>query len=133
MSVLKVFLFGKLRIQFDHLTLGNFDKSRVRELFCYLLLNRNRPHPRESLASVLWDDTHTDRPNRCLRKTLWQLRAALDSQSDHLSDRLLLVEPKWVQVNPEADLWLHTWGDPGDLDTIRRRWTTMLRDLFPEG
>jgi DNA-binding SARP family transcriptional activator len=58
------------------------------------------------LAGVLWDDTHTNQPNRCLRKTLWQLRTALDSQGDDLSDCLLLVEPEWLQVNPEAELWL---------------------------
>jgi DNA-binding SARP family transcriptional activator len=128
MSVLHVFLFGKLRMRRGRLTLYGPDKPKVRGLFCYLLLYRDRPHPREYLASVLWDDTHTDQPNRNLRKTLWQLRTALDSQSDHLSERLLLVEPEWLQVNPEADLWLdvaafeqafnHVQGTPGkELDS----------------
>jgi DNA-binding SARP family transcriptional activator len=96
------------------------------------------------LANILWDDAHTDRPNRCLRKTLWQLRAALDSQSDHLSDYLLLVEPEWVQVNPEADLWLdvaafeqafnHVQGKPGkELDSRDVQTLQGAVDLYQGG
>jgi len=86
--------------------LAGFEARRVQELFCYLLLYRDRPHPREVLANLLWDNDHIDQPSRCLRKTLWQLRAALDSQSEPLSNRLLLTEPDWVQLDPFADLWL---------------------------
>jgi DNA-binding SARP family transcriptional activator len=106
MSDLQVFLFGKLCVRCGQQTLVGLDAHRVRKLFCYLLLHRDRPHPREALASLLWDGDRTDQPNRCLRKTLWQLRATLDSHIEPLSDHVLLVEPDWVQLNPEADLWL---------------------------
>jgi len=121
MSLLEVFLFEKFRARCGRLTLYGLDKPKVRQLFCYLLLYRGRPQPRESLAGVLWDDTHADHPNRCLRKTLWQLRTALDSQSDHLSDYLLLVEPEWVQVNPEADLWLDVAAFEQAFDHVQGR------------
>jgi DNA-binding SARP family transcriptional activator len=41
-----------------------------------------------------------------LRKTIWQLRSALNSQTVSLSDHVLVVEPDWIQLNPEAALWL---------------------------
>lgn len=106
MAVLRVSLFGKFDVQWGERVLTDLDTSKVQKLLCYLLLYRDRPHPREVLAELLWEDTHADQPNRCLRKTLWQLRAALDSPGEALSDRVLRVEPDWVGVNPEADLWL---------------------------
>jgi DNA-binding SARP family transcriptional activator len=78
----------------------------VQELFCYLLLYRERSHPRETLASLLWGDTTTAQSKAYLRKALWQLQAALDSQAESISERLLVIEPDWVQINPRADLWL---------------------------
>jgi DNA-binding SARP family transcriptional activator len=105
-SLLRVSLFGRFDVRSRQEPLVGFEARRVQELFCYLLLYRDRPHPREALANILWDEQHTDRPGRCLRKTLWQLRSALDSQSEPLSDRVLLVDSDWVQLDPNADLWL---------------------------
>jgi DNA-binding SARP family transcriptional activator len=106
MALLHISLFGKFHVRKGQQTLTGLDAPKVQELFCYLLLYRERPHPREALAALLWDDRHTDQPNRCLRKTLWQLRSTLDAQAESLSDRVLLVEPIWVQLNPRANLWL---------------------------
>ena len=106
MSLVQVFLFGKFQVRAGQRILDGFDALKVQELFCYLLLHRDHPHPREALADLLWSDSQADRPNRCLRKALWQLRAALDSEPGLLSDRVLLVEPDWIQLNPQADLWL---------------------------
>ena len=108
MSLLHISLFGRFNVRSDRHTLSGLDARKVQELFCYLLLFRDRPHPREALADLLWDERHTDRPNRCLRKTLWQLRSALDAQIESLSDQVLIIEPDWVQVSPGADLWLDT-------------------------
>lgn len=104
MSVLRIALFGKLHAQWDQQPLVGVDAHKVQELFCYLLLYRDRPHHRETLADLLWNDHSTTQSRKHLRQTLWQLQAALDSQPH---DRhILLVEPDWVQINPEADLWL---------------------------
>jgi len=106
MTIVRVSLFGKFEVRSGQQILTGFEAHRVQELFCYLLLYRDRPQPREALANILWDEEHTDQPGRCLRKTLWQLRSALDSQSEPLGDRLLQIEADWVQLDPNADLWL---------------------------
>ena len=106
MSVLRVSLFGKFHMQLGEQVVTSLDAYRAQELFCYLLLYRDRPHPRETLADLLWSDSSTIRSRRYLRKTLWQLQAALNSQTEPPNDGVLLVEPGWVQLNPESDLWI---------------------------
>ena len=41
-----------------------------------------------------------------MRQALWQLQSALGSQTEPINDRVLLVEPEWVQLNLEANFWL---------------------------
>jgi DNA-binding SARP family transcriptional activator len=106
MSTLNIQLFGKFCVRRNEQVLEGFDVRKVQELFCYLLLHRDHSLSRETLASFLWPDTTTVQSKKNLRQALWQLQSALGSQSEPISDRVLLVEPEWVQLNLEADFWL---------------------------
>jgi DNA-binding SARP family transcriptional activator len=106
MPPLCISLFGKLIVRLDGRVLGGFEASKVQELFCYLLLHRDRPHPRETLAGLLWGENPTAQSKKYLRQTLWQLQSALDSRVDWSSDKLLLVENDWVHLDSKASLWL---------------------------
>ena len=106
MPGLKVRLFGKLHIEWNDTIIEGFDSSKVQELFCYLLLHRERPHPREALASLLWDANSTAQSKKYLRQTLWQLQNILPDQNEDNDTPLLLIEPDWIRVNPEAELWI---------------------------
>jgi DNA-binding SARP family transcriptional activator len=106
MNGLRVSLFGKLRVQSGEQVLPGFHGHRVQDLFGYLLLCRNRPHPRENLAGLLWGDGPATSLKKHMRQALWQLQAALESAGEPHSSRVLRVAPDWVQVNPDADLWI---------------------------
>lgn len=106
MSKLSIHLFGKFCVRRNQQVLDGFEAHKVQELFCYLLLHRNHSLPRETLASLMWPDTTTAQSKKSLRQALWQLQSALGSQAELGEDRVLLVEPDWVQHNSEADLWL---------------------------
>lgn len=106
MSTLCVRLLGKFRVQCDEQILEGFDVRKVQELFCYLLCYRDRPHPREALANLLWGECSTTQSKTYLRKALWQLQNALESYAARGDGRLVLVEPDWIQLNSEANLWL---------------------------
>jgi DNA-binding SARP family transcriptional activator len=106
MGGLEISLFGKFDVRYGQQLLAGLDAPKVQQLFCYLLLYRDRPHPREVLADLLWNGNRSDHPNRCLRKTLWQLRTALDFQTESLGGSVLSIEPEWVQVNPKSVVWL---------------------------
>ena len=106
MSTLKICLFGKFYVRRNEQVLDGFDARKVQELFCYLLLHRDHSLSRETLASILWPETTTAQSKKNLRQALWQLQSALGSQNEPANDRILLVEPDWVQLNSEANLWL---------------------------
>ncbi len=106
MSTLSVCLFGKFRIHRDDQIVNGLNARKVQELFCYLLLHRERSHPRETLAGLLWGDTSTAQSKKFLRQALWQLQSTLDLPSDSPPSRLLVAEPDCVQFNLNADYWL---------------------------
>jgi len=106
MSTLSIQLFGKFCVRRNEQVLEGFDARKVQELFCYLLLHRNHSLPRETLAGLLWPETTTIQSKKNLRQAFWQLQSALGSQTEPINDRVLLVEPEWVQLNLEANFWL---------------------------
>lgn len=105
MPSLSIRIFGKFSAQSDGQRLDGIDGAKLQELFCYLLLNRCRPHSREVLAAMLWGDSPTARSKKYLRQALWQLQTALDL-SERQRSRLLVIDSDWVNVNSEADYWL---------------------------
>lgn len=107
MSKLEIYLFGRFRVQRDGQSLDGLDAGKVQELFSYLLLHRKVTHSRETLASMLWEDCTTAQSKKYLRQALWQLQSVLVDADSHVAgDRVVLVSPDYLQVNPQTDLWL---------------------------
>jgi len=106
MSRITIRLFGHFSLRREEQVIVGFQARKLQEFFCYLLLHRHHPVPREALASLFWPETTTAQSKKRLRQMLWNLQSALGSQQEPLAERLLLVEPDWVQLNAAADLWL---------------------------
>lgn len=106
MSLLKVFLFGKFQVKLADVAIAGFEARKVQELFCYLLLNRTCPQPREVLADALWGDMPASKPRNYLRKALWQLQSALNTNQLLGCPPLIQVEADWIQLNDESNLRL---------------------------
>lgn len=130
MANLKVKLFGAFRVWQNGQPVEGIDSGKAQELFCYLLLFRNRPHSRETLAGFLWRNRPTSQAKKYLRQAIWQIHTTLESEGRPANGRVLLVDPDWIRLNPDADLWLDVAclektymlvrGVPGRaLDTIR--------------
>jgi DNA-binding SARP family transcriptional activator len=103
MMQLSIQLFGKFTIQADGKRLGGFDSSKAQELLAYLLVYRDRPHPRESLADLLWEASSTAQSKKYLRQTLWQIQQSLPKTD---GEPLIHIEPDWIRISPKADYWL---------------------------
>lgn len=105
--MLRINLFGKLDIRYSDDEFRGCNSLKSRELFAYLLLNRDRPHAREKVASLLWGDRCTTaQSKKYLRNALWQLQSALNKQPKLAQSELLLVEPDWVRLNSVSMLQL---------------------------
>jgi DNA-binding SARP family transcriptional activator len=132
MRALNVRLLGRLDVRFDDETAVHLRSRNAQHLFAYLLLYRGRSHTREALASLMWPESRSTQARKYLRQTLWQLNKALDAVLPDGHDDVLLTDPEWIQLNPEAGLWLDVaafegaWtlvqGTPGgELDSRRRQ------------
>ena len=105
MSTLKIRLFGKFTVERQEKLQKGLEANKEQELLSFLLVHRNRPHPREALATLLWAETSTERSKKYLRQALWHLQSALEG-GEVGEGQLLVVEHDWVQLNLESGTWL---------------------------
>ncbi|MCB8928684.1 MAG: tetratricopeptide repeat protein [Ardenticatenaceae bacterium] len=96
---LEIRLFGSMQVLHDGQLITDFASRKAEALLAYLLLNP-QPHPRETLADLLWDD-------RTQKQALGNLRVLLSNLRQLLPD-LLLIERQSVQRNPDYPFILDT-------------------------
>jgi DNA-binding SARP family transcriptional activator len=105
-SELRVRLFGRFNVEVDGQVLEGFEVKKVQELFAYLLIYRDRPHPRETLAGILWDAQSTAQSKKYLRQALWQLQNVLQGLDENSPEPIIIVESDWIQINPNIRIRL---------------------------
>jgi DNA-binding SARP family transcriptional activator len=103
--MLRIQLFGNLRIQDDGRKLECFQSNRAKELFCYLLLHRDHPHSRETLAGRFWADCDRNQSRKYLRQALWQLHQSMPPARGG-DGRCFNVEGEMVSWDAHADVWV---------------------------
>ena len=106
MECLNVRLLGKLVVQRASQNVEALHSSKAQELFCYLLLNRDRPHTRESLATLLWSDAPGSSSRKYLRQALWQLHMAFTDGANGEEHSVFVIEDNSVQLKWPAPFWL---------------------------
>lgn len=79
-----------------------FATAKARALLVYLALESDRPHPRESLMTLFWDQSDDSSARTSLRQALAVLRDALGDAER--AEPFLLVTRDAVQLNPAADV-----------------------------
>ena len=106
MSELSIRLFGKLSVSYNSEIVRGLESCKVREMFCYLLLYRSSPHPRESLAGLLWGESSSAQSKKYLRQTLWEIQRALQQVLPARDGGIFLSDAEWLYLNPSIQLWL---------------------------
>lgn len=107
MPHLQIRLLGKISIEADGQMLDGFSACKVQEILSYLLLYRDRPHSRETLAALLWGDCTTEKSKKYLRQALWHLQAAVEAHKNRGGSGIgLSVEHDWVQIDTHPTMWL---------------------------
>lgn len=102
MSNLCISLFGKIEVRRGTTTLRDCGSAKARELLCYLLLHRERAHPREKLASLFWERGSTAQSKAYLRKALWNLQRIFNTEAEM---PLLSIDGQWIRISTDADVW----------------------------
>src|SRR6476619_315346 len=120
MSQLRTYLLGPFRVTRDDKSVIGFESDKMRALLAYLVVEADRPHRREALATLLWPDQTDNAARQSLRQALYILRHTLGGDSnEHSADSPSIeakdggntthsVEPlqitrQTVQLNPESD------------------------------
>lgn len=103
----RVRLLGSFSVASGDSVLKGLSSGKANELFCYLLLHRDVPHSRETLATQLWEKSSISQAKDYLRHALWQLQSALARQwAEARSALRLRVGPKCICLETHATLWL---------------------------
>ena len=103
MSNLALFFLGPFYATLDDEPLAGFESQKARALLAYLAVEADCPHPRETLAGLLWPD----RPNSIalgnLRHALANLRRILHDYNP--ARPFLLITRDTIQFDPAS---IHT-------------------------
>lgn len=109
MPRLSSFLLGPFQTTLDGKPV-RFESDTVRALLCYLVLDSDHPHRRESLASLFWSEQSQDVALKNLRHALYRLRQSLGDgepkEGSETSTGSLLVTTQTVQFNALSGAWV---------------------------
>ena len=104
MAHLSLSLLGSFHAMLDDQPITGFKSNKVRALLAYLSVEVDRPHPRETLAGLLWPEWSNHDALSNLRYSLSDLRRVI---GDRLADPpFLLIARDSLQFNPSSDYWL---------------------------
>jgi DNA-binding SARP family transcriptional activator len=126
MGTLEIRLFGTFRLERDGRPLRGASSRRVRDVLCYLLLNRDMPQSREYLAGLLWSDLDDRKARHCFNTALWRLNGVLGEPRSRLNP-YLDVDAQNIRFSTTSDHWL-------DVAEFEARCTSaaQLADVAPE-
>jgi DNA-binding SARP family transcriptional activator len=102
---ISITMFGRFAVYSDGAPAAQIEGRKVQELLSYLLLFRAKPHRREIVADALWGAGDTTQSRKYLRQALWELHGVFGSEG-RVGDDVLLIDATWLQVNPDANVWL---------------------------
>ncbi|MBE9029493.1 NACHT domain-containing protein [filamentous cyanobacterium LEGE 11480] len=99
--MLRINLFGYLKLTFEQQTIVGLQSERYQSLLAYIVLQTQSPQPRSQLASVFWPDVSDQKAKANLRRALSRIKKVLPQ-----ADRFLQVTPNTVHWQPQLPCWL---------------------------
>jgi two-component SAPR family response regulator len=108
-ETLRITTLGRFRVEWQGRLLSDESRraSKVWELLKYLVTNRGRDIPTDTLIEDLWEDEEPKDPGRALRNTVYRLRQVLGAGSD-LESPYVILSRGFYHFNTSSDYWLDT-------------------------
>jgi DNA-binding SARP family transcriptional activator len=104
MARLSIRLCGGFRVDMEGEPVVDFKSDRARALLAFLAVEADRPHPRDSLAWLLWPDSPNQAARTNLRSILANLRKVINDPQ--ASPPHLLISRESIQFNKTSDHWI---------------------------
>lgn len=106
MTRLSILSLGPLQITLGDRPASGFDSDKARALLAYLAIEADRPHPRESLAGLLWPEFPEERARQSLSQALSNVRHVIGDRDEQQSVPFLDVTRQALCFNRASDYWL---------------------------
>jgi DNA-binding SARP family transcriptional activator len=104
---LRVSLLGPPRVVQEGATSSDVRLTRLLlSLLGYLLVHRDRSHPRDVMVGVFWGEESDERGRSCLTTALWRLRGALGRAGGEAAAALVVSSAGDVRVDSRVPCWL---------------------------
>jgi len=118
--VLEIHLLGTFQVILDGVPVAGFATDKARALLAYLAVESDRPHRRDTLATLLWADQPDEKARHSLRQALSNLRQVLNDLND--DSGLLQVTRESVLFNSHdpRGVWLDVAVFAAHDDALRR-------------
>ena len=101
MGHLSLSFLGPFQVTLAGQPVAGFVSNRVRALLAYLAVEVDRPHPRETLAGLLWPGWPDSSALTNLRHALANLRQVIGDGA--ASPPFLLISRETIRFNPASD------------------------------
>jgi predicted ATPase/DNA-binding SARP family transcriptional activator/DNA-binding CsgD family transcriptional regulator len=101
MAHVVISLFGSPRVVVREQTVTPFKYDKVLALLAYLAVERDHPHRRETLATLMWPDQTDPAARHSLSQALFTLRDAIGDRTGH--QPLLITTNETVRIDPNGD------------------------------
>ena len=108
MKKITLHLHGDINISLAGQELWDFGTKKARALLIYLSIENDRPHSRQTLASLFWPEQSEKLARQSLRQALSNLRKLL-GEEDYLQ-----VTSQNVRMNPDVEIW----SDTGEIEAL---------------
>lgn len=116
----QVYLLDRFRIHHDDGPEVRLEAQKARELFAFLLLQPNRRHVRELVASRMWGNACTTSDSRAyLRKALWKLQTFLRDALGREGGVTLATDGRVIGVDEQDALWVDVHEFEAAYDAVR--------------
>jgi DNA-binding SARP family transcriptional activator len=96
--MLEIRLLGRFELSLDGEPI-EISSRPARMILSYLVLTREKQHPREKIAGLIWPDSTETNARKNLRQALWRLRQAI-------GETYLLIDTQSIAFDPGSDFWL---------------------------
>lgn len=105
MSALHIHLFGGLQLLRDGRRLPSFPTQKSRALFAFLVMHRERLHPRDVLMGIFWGDRPDSVARKCLRTDIWRVRGVVEASPGADASYLRILGDE-LGFDRHSDHWL---------------------------